>query len=103
MIKMKLNNSVEFAISGYNRYTDITEGQVSSNASVSLNSAEAYNDIVEIAASTITDIRIEKDGTVIYNLTNQSAKISNINESLYDDGVVNLSFSIQFNPSNQVE
>lgn len=99
MTKMKLNNSVEFEIVDYNRYTNIEDGQLVSNASFRPASVSVYDDLAEISQSTITDIRIETDGTEIYHLANQQAHIVSISENLYD-GRLSISASISFDRQN---
>lgn len=102
MMKMTLNNTVEFEIAHYNRYTDIRSDGVSANANFSLTSMSAYDDVVSISNSLITDIKIENNGVTIYDLTDQHAKISRINESVYEGGV-SIDVGITFNAEESVE
>lgn len=99
MTNMKLNNSVEFEITDYNRHTNIEDGHVISSASFHPASVSVYDDLVEIGQSVITDIRIESDGTEIYHLANQQAHIVSISENMYD-GRLSISATISFNSQN---
>lgn len=95
MTRMTLNDTVMFPIGGYNRYTEVREGKVYSNANVNLVSADNYSALVALADETITSLKIDVDGSVIYNLTNQNGKITNINEYLNGD-MMSLNMNISF-------
>lgn len=86
-MKMTLNNTVEIEITHYNRYTEIRDGQVNASASFSLVDMASYDALLTLNGVTITDIKIENEDAVIYDLKNQNARLNRINENVYDGGV----------------
>lgn len=96
MIKMTLN-STEFTITGYNRYTNIDAGGISSYANVSFPDNSQYDALTQIG--TINSMDISVDGTSVYSLSNTSAKVTNISEDLYEHGI-RMNAQISFNQSN---
>ena len=84
MTKLTLNNT-EFTINGYNRYTNIDDNGMHSSANVSFPNNSQYNALTQVG--TITSLSIETDGTSVYSLSNLNAKITSINENLYEGGV----------------
>ena len=84
--KIVLNNS-EFVISGYSRYTSIENGIIRSNANVAFKNISDYDALTALAELVITSLQISVDGETVYSLSNQHARITNINENLYDSGM----------------
>lgn len=99
MKKLILNTTNEFEINGYNRYTDMQGDEIRSNANVTFANADEYDDIRAMSETTITDLKITVDGTVIYHLNNISAKFTNINETL-DGDVVRIYANIAFSSAD---
>lgn len=97
MTKLTLN-STEFIISGYNRYTNIDTNGVHSSANVSFPDNSQYSTLTQMP--TITSLSIAIDGSTIYTLSNLNAKVTNINENLYDGGV-SMNAQIVFNQNLQ--
>lgn len=100
MMKMTLNNTVELEINHYNRYTDVRDGKVMANANFGLSDIAFYDSLVALNNEIITDVKIESDGVVVYNLTNQNARISRINENVYEGGV-NIDVGLAFNGAEE--
>lgn len=98
MAKIILNDE-EFSFQGYNRNTYFNEDSMNSNAYIStLRGPNLASRLQALAESTITSISIKKeDETVIYSLTNISAKINSIDESYNGDDAINTNLNIQFN------
>lgn len=94
--KLLLNNMYELIIDGYNRYTNINDGQIMSHASVTLSNLDQYDVIDSASRETITDLKIFDDTLQIYHLSNQNAKITNISESL-NSGRIIVTMQITFN------
>lgn len=95
MTKMILNGSVNIPITGYNRYTNISGGHITSNANITLVSAEAYNALVALVDEDVESIEIQVDDEKIYEITNQNGRITGINEYL-NGNTVALNMSISF-------
>lgn len=95
MTVLTLNNT-DFNITGYNRYTSVDNGVITSNASVYFPDNSGYSDLAYLAESTITSISISIDGSTVYSLTNQNAKITSISENLDERGVT-MQAQITFN------
>lgn len=96
MITLTLNNT-EFSIVGYNRYTNIDDSGIHSNAYVVFPDNTQYDALTQIGA--ISRFMIAIDGTTVYTLTDVSAKITSINEDLYDQGV-RMNAQIVFSPND---
>ena len=93
MNQIKLNTLV-LEVIDYNKSTYLDGDLISSNASCSVST----NDITALTAlidDQITSIRILHDNTVIYDLQNINAKITNINEYLSGDHM-NITLSLIF-------
>ena len=95
MTKLYLNTNNEFAITSYNRYTDIEGDHIVSVAGASFEDASDYDDLIALMETEITDIEIKVDGTSIYHLANTSAQITSVNEML-DGSVVRMNAQIRF-------
>ena len=99
MNKIKFNNT-EFEVETYNKSTYFGGETITSNANCNIvvTDANALNALVGI---TITSIQITHDDNLIYNLSNISARIDNINEYLNMDRM-GTSLNIVFDqPSNE--
>lgn len=96
MTKLTLNNT-EFTISGYSRYTNIDDAGIHSYASVAFPNNSQYAALTQVG--TISSLSIAIDGTSVYSLSNISAKITNISEELYEQGV-RMNAQIAFNPAD---
>ena len=99
MTKLTLNNT-EFTISGYNRYTNIDQDGIHSYANVNFPNNSQYAALTQVGA--ISSLSISIDGTSVYSLSNISARITSINEDLYDQGV-RMNAQITFNPADAEE
>ena len=97
MLKMKLNNTIEFPITGYNRYTNIQDNGFNAQCNFSMSDMSAYDSLLSFGEETITDIKIYSNDKEIYHLGNQNAKLANISESVYGEDV-SINASIVFNP-----
>ena len=95
MLKLYLNGTVEVPINSYNRYTNIHDGGMTASANFSFSDISAYDDLVALGDTEITDIQVDSDNTTIYHLTNQHAHLTNISENIYD-GNVSINASITF-------
>lgn len=93
MNKIKFNNT-EFTVETYNKTTYFSGETITSNASCTLtvNDVTTLNELVGVP---ITTIQITHDDTLIYNLTNISAHIDNVNEYLSMDRM-NTNINIAF-------
>lgn len=92
MTKLILN-STEFTINGYNRYTNINDDGVQSNATVLFPGNSQYAELTHVGA--ISSLAIETDGSTVYSLSNLNAKIASINENLID-GIMQMIANIVF-------
>lgn len=97
MTKLTLNNT-EFTIVGFNRNTSIDQDGVHSYAGVIFPDNSQYNALTQVG--TISSMAIAIDNTSVYSLSNISARITNISEDLYEQGV-RMSAQIVFNPANE--
>ena len=95
MMIMILNDSTRIPINGYSRNISIVDGNIQSNASFSCTGSGIIETLISMAALPITSIEVQDDGGRIYILTNQNAKLTNLNESIYE-GQVNVSGQINF-------
>lgn len=95
MTKIYLN-SHEFEITGYNRYTNINEGKLTSYADVQFAEISDYHTLLGLVGAEITSIRIVANDVAIYNLGTVDASITRVNENLYNDKI-NISAQIIFN------
>lgn len=95
MIQMTINSSTTFPINGYSRYTDVQDSKVYSSANVSMTGNEVYDTLIGLCSETISSIAIENDGKLVYSITNQNGRISNISESL-DGDIIRLNMNIAF-------
>ena len=100
MLKLKLNNTVEVPIASYNRYTNIQEGNYTASANFNFSSVNAYDSLVALSNTTITDIKIYNDDQEIYHLSNQSAHLININENVYEGGM-SISANLTFDSADE--
>lgn len=97
MMSIIFNNSTTLEISGYNRSINIDDdGIVHSNASVEFVGENVSEYLIPLVTSVITSIEVQNDGTCVYKLTNQNAKLTDISESIYE-GTVRISATIIFN------
>ena len=97
MTTLTLNNT-QFTISGYNRYTYIDDAGVHSNANVAFPNNSQYTALTQVGE--IESLSIAIDGTSVYSMNNINARITNINENLYDQGV-SMTAQITFVPENE--
>lgn len=97
MLKMKINDAIEFPITGYNRYISIQAGGVNAQCNFNMSDMSAYDSLMMVGEETITDIKIYSDDKEVYHIGNQNARLSNINENVYGEEV-SISASIVFNP-----
>lgn len=100
MMTMILNGSARIPINSYNRYINIVDGKVRSNASFSCTGSGIIDSLLVLAANPITSIEVQNDGTSIYDLENLNAKLTNLNENIYD-GKVNVSAEIKFDHDSE--
>ena len=89
MNKIVLNNSNEpIEIISYNRNSTIDDdGNVNSYANLVIPSDGDETGIEEYMGVTITDIKLFNGDGQIYHLSNLNAKVTGINESLFEDHV----------------
>ena len=83
-------SSTPFELRNYNRNTSFDEAR-NMNSIAYFDIAPTTNtsaQLENIGKNPITNILIKHDDTPIYNLTNLNARISTINETLYDDSVL---------------
>ena len=91
-------SSTPFTLINYNRNTsfDLHTHEMTSIAYFDVeNSPNVVNTLQSIGTTGITNILIKHDGENIYNLTNLSANISTITESLYEDNI-HINVSVNF-------
>lgn len=100
MLKIILNDTIEFPINGYNRYTSIQENGQNANCNINFNDAEGCAQLEALGKTPITDIKIFSDETQIYHRANQNARLANISENVYDGGI-SISASIVFGNSEE--
>ena len=83
MNTIKLNNN-EYEISSYSKNTSFYNDTPSSTAyfTIIANNSNVIDGVNALANTTITSLEITYDGDVIYSLSNISAKIESINETL---------------------
>ena len=99
MNKIYLDNN-EFNVTGFNRYTQLNGDQITSYADVQFADVVDYSSLSSLVGETITSIRIKANDITIYNLDNILAKVSRINENMYNDKM-NISAQIIFSPANE--
>ena len=88
-----------FTLKNYNRNTsfDLENHTMNSVAYFDIDSSSAATAALqEMGQTEITSIIINHNDTEIYNLSNITAKIATINETLYED-IININVSIIFN------
>lgn len=97
-LKLILNKTHEFVIAGFSRSTTIQDGHPVSNAYVSLKepSAADVESLRGLASYTITDLTITADDEPVYELEELAAKITSIEESIGDEGLMRVFFNILF-------
>lgn len=101
MMTIIFNNATTLDISSYNRSISIdNNGVVQSSASVGFVGENVSEQLIPVAETTISSIEVQNDGVRVYRLTNQNAKLTDINESIYD-GIVHVSASIYFNTNSE--
>ena len=91
-------SSTPFTLINYNRNTsfDLHTHEMTSIAYFDVeNGPNVVNTLQSIGTTGITNILIKHDGENIYNLTNLSANISTITESLYEDDI-HINVSVNF-------
>ena len=93
MNTIKLNNS-EFELTSFSRNTYFSDNEINSTANCDLRIIGS-SILDELADADITSLQIKHDNDVIYNLTDISAKITNISEYLNTD-YINTSVSLTF-------
>lgn len=101
MLKLVLNNDVEVQITGYNRYINIQESENVSSANFNFSSIVGSDALTSLAKTTISDIKIYSDDNLVYHLENQNAKLTNINENVYEGVGVSVDARIEFNSMNE--
>ncbi len=95
---LKLNLTNDFEISGFSRNTVVQDGKLVSSSYVTLKDP-ASSDIARlrgIALEPVTDLSLVSEGRTIYELSNQEAQITSIDEALNDDGTMRVSFYIRY-------
>lgn len=95
---LKLNLTNDFEISGFSRNTVVQDGKLVSSSYVTLKDP-ASSDIARlrgIAPETVTDLSLVSEGKTIYELNDQEAQITSIDEALNDDGTMRVSFYIRY-------
>ena len=97
-LKLILNTTHEFVIAGFSRSTTIQDGRPVSNAYVSLKEPVAADveSLRALAAYTITALTITADSEPVYELEELTAKITSIEESIGDEGLMRVFFNILF-------
>lgn len=100
MMTMILNGSARIPIVNYNRYINIVDGQIRSNASFSCVGGGIIDSLIVLAANPITSIEVQSDSATIYDLDNLDAKLTNLSENIYD-GKVNVSAEIKFDHDSE--
>ena len=99
MNKIYLDDN-EYNVTGFSRYTQMNGDQINSYADVQFADVTDYSALSALVGQTITSIRIKSNDITIYNLNNILAKVSRINENMYNDKM-NISAQILFNPANE--
>ena len=87
-------NDLEMQVEGYNKNTYLNENKIISNATCTINTNN-INALHELMSDSIQTIQIYHDDTLIYNLENLNAHITNINEYLNIDHI-GVSLGISF-------
>ena len=101
MTKLYLNTNSEFTITGFSRYTNVQDDKVYSNANVYFPDTSEYSELEPFMETEITDIKIKVDGTEVYHLSDISAVVTAINESL-DVDAVHMNATISFDMETPV-
>lgn len=96
-LKLILNGN-DFSITGFSRSTMIQDGKLVSNAYVGLKDPAAADveSLRALAAYTITALTITADNEPVYELEQLTAKITSIEESIGDEGMMRVYFNIAF-------
>lgn len=94
--KIILNGTHEFPIASFSRNTYVQESRLVSNAYTTLLSPTTaqIEELRSLAAYTVSGLAIDVNGDVIYRLQEIEARINSIDESLGDDGVMRVSFTM---------
>lgn len=95
---IKLNDTNSFDIDGFSRNTTVQDGKLISNAYVTLKNpgSTVIETLRSIALQPITEIALIHNEETIYSLTELTARITSIDESLNDDGKIRCTFYIYF-------
>ena len=97
-LKLILNGNHAFSIAGFSRSTMIQDGKLVSNAYVGLKDPAAADveSLRALAAYAITALTITADNEPVYELEQLAAKITSIEESIGDEGMMRVYFNIAF-------
>ena len=93
---IKFNGTYEFEIDSYSKNVNFDGQNITKNAYCNMTNTDA-SDVEELGNSTITEIQIYHDGTLIYELSDITARIDNLSEYLNVDHMnvsLNLTFDI---------
>lgn len=89
-------NDVVLEVTAYNKNTYLENGEMSSTATCSIITTD-ITALNALAEELITTIQISNNGTLIYDLQNIKAHITNISEFLNTDRVnINLTLTFEF-------
>ena len=90
-------NDVTLEVTAYNKNTFLENGDISSSATCSVITSDITT-LNELSERLITSIKIYNDETLIYDLHNIEARISNISEYLNSNHInINLTLLFRFN------
>lgn len=97
-LKLILNGNHEFSITGFSRSSMIQDGKLVSNAYVGLKDPASADveSLRALATYTITTLTITADNEPVYELEELAAKITSIEESIGDEGMMRVYFNIAF-------
>ena len=96
MNKIKFNETYEFEIDSYSKNVNFDGQNITKNAYCNMIHTDA-SEVEELGDLTITEIQIDHDGTLIYDLSDITAHVDNLSEYLNNDHMnvsVNLTFDI---------
>ena len=95
MNTIKFNNNT-YEVLSFNKSTYFNEGNINSNASCSIKTANVTS-LYALADTDIQTIQIYHDSTLIYELENANGKLTSIDEYLADDHInININLSLNF-------